>query len=263
MIIMEVTQAAQFIFTALFALIIYFSNPPKENHVAMGDYYYQSFDNNAAQQEYEQAYNESPTSYVSLLRMVRIHNDKGRIHLRKDSVSELEYKKAIEFADSLAHNYPDSAAAHFWYALAKGSLIPFVGVREKIAIGKDVKFHVQKSLECDSTFSYSYIIRAIFEREGAQLNWLEKGIVRVVFGEDLSGSLEASEQYLKTALRYDPSNSFAYYELFWTYKAMRNKSLAVSSLKEVIKHVPKNLREKQQQDEARLHLAELSLHTSD
>jgi hypothetical protein len=93
MIIMEVTQAAQFIFTALFALIIYFSNPPKENHVAMGDYYYQSFDNNAAQQEYEQAYNESPTSYASLLRMVRIHNDKGRIHLRKDSVSELEYKK--------------------------------------------------------------------------------------------------------------------------------------------------------------------------
>jgi len=260
---MELTQAAQFVFTALFALIVFFSNPPKENHITMGDYYYQVFDNKAAQQEYEQAYNESPTSYASLLRMVRIHNDNGRIHLHKDSVSELEYKKAIEFADSLAHNYPDSAAAHFWYALAKGSLIPFVGVREKIAIGKDVKLHIQKSLEYDSTFSYPYVIRAIFEREGAQLNWLEKGIVRVVFGENLSGSLEASEHYLKTALRYDSSNSFAYYELFWTYKAMGNKPLAISSLKEVIKRVPKNLREKQQQDEARLHLAELSLHTSD
>ncbi|MGD1045453.1 MAG: hypothetical protein ABR936_09030 [Bacteroidota bacterium] len=255
---MELTQAAQFLFTASFALIIYFSNPPKENHIAMGDYYYQAFDNNAAQQEYEQAYNESPTSYAALLRMVRIHNDNGRIHLHKDSVSELEYKKALEFANSLAHNYPDSAAAHFWYALAKGSLIPFVGVREKIDIGKDVRLHVQKSLERDSTFSYPYIIRAIFEREGAQLNWLEKGIVRAVFCEDLSGSLEASEQYLKTALRYDSSNSFAYYELFWTYKAMGNNSLAVSALEEVIKHTPKNLREKQQQDEARLHLAELS-----
>ncbi len=260
---MELTQAAQFIFTALFGLIIYFSNPPKENHIAMGDYYYQAFDNKSAQQEYEQAYNESPTSYACLLRMVRIHNDNGRIHLNKDSASELEYKKAIEFADSLAHNYPDSAAAHFWYALAKGSLIPFVGIREKISIGKDVKSHIQRSLECDSTFSYPYVVRAIFEREGSKLSWLEKGIVRVVFGEDLSGSLEASEHYLKTALRYDSSNSFAYYELFWTYKAMGNKSLAVSSLKEVIKHVPKNLREKQQQDEARLHLAELSLHTSD
>jgi len=258
MITMELTQAAQFLFAAFFALIIYFSNPPKENHIAMGDYYYQTFDNKAAQQEYEQAYIESPASYASLIRMVRIHNDNGRIHLHKDSVSEQEYKKAIEFAGTLAHNYPDSAAAHFWYALAKGSLIPFVSIREKIDIGKDVKWHVQKSLERDSTFSYPYVIRAIFEREGAQLSWLEKGIVRVVFGENLSGSLEASEQYLKTALRYDSSNSFAYYELFWTYRAMGNKSLAISSLQEVIKRTPKNLREKQQQDEAREHLAEFS-----
>ena len=260
---MELTQTAQIIFTTLFALIIICSHSLNEDHIARGDYYYQTFDNEAAQREYEQAYQESPLSYASLLRLVRIHNDNGRIHLHKDSLSELEYKKSLEFADILANNYPDSAAAHFWYALAKGSLIPFVGVREKIAIGKEVKLHIQRSLACDSTFSYPYVVRAIFEREGSKLSWLEKGIVRVVYGEDLSGSLEASEQYLKTALRYDSSNTFAYYELFWTYKAMGNKSLAVSSLQKVIHQVPKNLREKQQQDEARLHLAEMSLHTSD
>ena len=256
--IMDTTQVAQLIFTTFFALIIFFSHPSKENHISRGDYYYQMFDNEAAQREYEQAYQDSPMSYDTLLRLVRIHNDNGRIHLRKDSLSELEYKKAIEFADTLAHNYPDSAASHFWYALAKGSLIPFVGIQEKIAIGKEVKSHIQRSLECDSTFSYPYVVSAIFEREESKLSWLEKGIVRIVFGEDLSGSLEASEQYLKTALRYDSSNSFAYYELFWTYQAMGNKSLAASSLKEVLKRDPKSLREKQQQDEARLHLAELS-----
>jgi tetratricopeptide (TPR) repeat protein len=255
---MELTQTAQFIFTTLFALIIFFLHPLTESHIARGDFYYQTFDNEAALREYEQAYRESPSSYNSLLRLVRIHNDNGRIHLHKDSLSEVEYRKAIEFADSLAFYYPDSAATHFWYALAKGSLIPFVGVREKIAIGKEVKSHVQRSLECDSTYLYPYVIRAIFEREGAQLSWFEKEIVHIVFGEDLSGSLEASEHYLKTALRYDSSNSFAYYELFWTYKAMGNKTKAVSSLEEVIKCPPKNLREKQQQDEARLHLAEFT-----
>ena len=255
---MELTQITQFVFTALFALIVYFSNPPKEDHIAKGDYFYRTFDNESAQKEYELAYNESPASYASLLRMVRIHNDNGRNHLRKDSLSELEYKKAVEFADSLASNYPDSAAAQFWYALAKGSLIPFVGVREKIAIGKEVKLHIQKSLECDSSFSYPYVLRAIFEREYAQLSWLEKGFAHIIFGENLFGSLETSEQYLKTAIQYDTSNSFAYYELFWTYKAMGNLHKAVSSLKEVIKRVPKNLREKQQQDEAFEHLAELS-----
>ena len=82
--------------------------------------------------------------------------------------------------------------------------------------------------------------------------------MRLIFGEDLSGSLEASEHYLKSAIKYDSSNSFAYYELFWTYKAMGNKSLAIASLQEVMKRVPKNLREKQQQEEAQLHLSELT-----
>jgi hypothetical protein len=227
---MELTQTAQIVFTTLFALIVFFTHPPQENHIANGDYYYRAFDNESAQKEYELAYHDSPKSYACLLHLVRIHNDNGRIHLRKDSLSELEYKMAVVFADSLAYNYPDSAAAHFWYALAKGSLIPFVGVREKIAI----------------------------EREYAKLGWLEKGIVRVIFGEDLSGSLEASEEYLKTALRYDSSNSFANYELFWTYKAMGNLPKAKFSLQEVIKRIPKNLREKQQQDEALEYLAELS-----
>ena len=135
---MVLTQISQFIFTTLFALIIFFSNPPKENHIANGDYYYQAFDNESAQKEYQLAYYESLASYASLLRMVRIHNDNGRNHLHKDSLSVLEYKKAVVFADSLVYNYPDSAAAQFWYALAKGSLIPFVGIREKIALGKEV-----------------------------------------------------------------------------------------------------------------------------
>jgi tetratricopeptide (TPR) repeat protein len=121
-----------------------------------------------------------------------------------------------------------------------------------------VKLHIQKSLECDSLFSYPYVLSAIFEREGAKLSWLEKSIVRVIFGEDISGSLVASEYYLQTALRYDSSNSFAYYELFWTYKALGNLPKAKSSLQDVIRRIPKNLREKQQQDEAREHLAELS-----
>ncbi|MGD1046799.1 MAG: hypothetical protein ABR936_15945 [Bacteroidota bacterium] len=244
--------------TAYIALILFFINPPKENHVARGDEYYLALDNKHALSEYEQAYKESPTDYNSLLRMVRIYNDNGKIHLHKDKVSESEYRTAIMYADSLERYYPNSAETQFWIALAKGSLIPFVGVWEKIAIGKEVKKRVQNSLKLDSTFSYPYVIRAIFEREGAKLSWLEKGIVRVVFGENLAGTLEASEQNLKTALRYDPVNSFAYYELYLTYQAMGDAAQAAASLRRILLLQPKNLREKYQQEEARQHLSELS-----
>jgi tetratricopeptide (TPR) repeat protein len=245
-------------FTAYIALILFFAHPPNENHLARGDEYYLALDNNHALTEYEQAYKESPTDYTTLLRMVRIYNDNGKIHLWHDTVSESEYRTALMYADSLVHYYPDSAAAQFWNALAKGSLLPFVGVWKKIAIGKEVKQHVQKSLERDSTFSYPYVIRAIFEREGSKLSWFEKGIVRVVFGENLSGTLEASVQNLKLALRYDPANSFAYYELFLTYKAMGDTAQAAASLRRILEMQPKNLREKYQQDDARQQLSKLS-----
>jgi tetratricopeptide (TPR) repeat protein len=190
--------------------------------------------------------------------MVHIYNDNGKIHLSHDTVSESEYRTAVMYADSLAHYYPDSAATQFWNALAKGSLLPFVGVWKKISIGKEVKQHVQKSLERDSTFSYSYVIRAIFEREGSKLSWFEKGVVRVVFGEDVSGTLEASVRNLKLALHYDPANSFAYYELYLTYQAMGDTAQAVASLRRILEMQPKSFREKYQQDETRQQLAKLS-----
>ena len=240
------------------AFILFFAHPPGINHLERGDKYYLALDNSHALTEYEQAYKESPTDYAALIRMVRIYNDNGKIHLRHDTVSESEYRTALMYADSLEHYYPDSAATQFWNALAKGSLLPFVGVRKKISIGKEVKQHVQNSLKRDSTFSYPYVIRAIFEREGSKLSWFEKGIVRIVFGEDVSGTLDASVQNLKLALRYDPANSFAYYELYLTYKAMGDTAQAASSLRSILTMQPKNLREKSQQDDARKNLLELS-----
>ncbi|MCX6120294.1 MAG: hypothetical protein NTX44_01590 [Ignavibacteriales bacterium] len=245
-------------FTLYIALILFFAHPPGANHLARGDEYYLALDNKNALTEYGQAYKESPTDYTTLLRMVRIYNDNGKIHLWNDKVSESEYRTAVMYADSLAHYYPDSAETQFWNALAKGSLLPFIGVWKKIAMGKEVKQHVQKSLERDSTFSYPYVIRAIFEREGSKLSWIEKGIVRVVFGENLSGTLTASEQNLKTALHYDPANSYAYFELYLTYQAMGDTGQAASSLRHILAMQPKSLREKYQQDEARQHLLKLS-----
>ena len=244
--------------TAYIAFILFFADPPRENHIARGDEYYLALDNNHALIEYKQAYKESPTDYATLIRMVHIYNDNGKIHLRRDTVSESEYRTAVMYADSLAHYYPDSAATQFWNALAKGSLLPFVGVWKKIAIGKEVKQHVQKSLELDSTFSYPYVIRAIFEREGSKLSWFEKTVVRVVFGENVSGTLEASVQNLKLALRYDPANSFAYYELYLTYQSMGDTAQAAASLRRILEMPPKSLREKLQQEEAQQHLSKLS-----
>jgi tetratricopeptide (TPR) repeat protein len=228
-------------------------------HLVRGDRWYSAWDNDQALYEYQLAYKEAPRHYETLLRLVRLHNDIGILTLRIDKAkSEQQYRTALAYADTLYRLYPDSAASCFWIALAKGSVIPFVGIREKIRLGKEVRDHLRETLRHDSTFSYAYVAMAVFEREGAQLNWLERGIVRIIFGEDLSGTYQTAKQELYKALSFDPSNSFAYYELYWTYKAMGDAYHGADALKHVLTIVPKNLREKHQQDVARSELAMLT-----
>lgn len=248
----EVSRCMQVTAVLLFTFCVLMANPLRVDHLAKGDEYYRSFDNEHALAEYQLAYQEHAFRYETLLRLVRLHNDMGVIALYKDkAASEAQYRLALKYADTLKQEYPDSVAANFWFALAKGSLIPFVGVREKIQIGKEVRQSLHEAIKRDSTFAYPYIVLSIFEREGARLSWWEKGLARIIFGEDISGSLQTSEQCLQRALRFDPANSFAYYELYWTYKAMGDTTRGIDALKHVMTIPPRNLREKDQQEKSR------------
>jgi tetratricopeptide (TPR) repeat protein len=193
----------------------------------------------------------------TLIRLIRASGDLGWLHLRKDSSSQLNYLQAAAFAETLLTLEPAKAEAHFWFAMAKGSLIPFVSTSKKIHIGKDVRFHVEKTIDLDSAYSYAYIILAIFEREGAKLSWFERAIAWIVFGEDLYGSLSRSEELLFKALKYDNCSTYAYYELSRTYDTMGRKEDSITSLKRVIDLPVNSQREERQRQNAAKFLARL------
>ena len=68
----------QVIVSGMFVMVIMLSHSSKDNHLMKGDAFYQSCDNEQALKEYQLAYNDSPSDYNALLRIVRIHNDIGR-----------------------------------------------------------------------------------------------------------------------------------------------------------------------------------------
>ena len=140
------------------------------------------------------------------------------------------------------------------YALAYGSTMPFCSVTDKIKTGKLVRDHALRAIALDSSFAMPYVILGIFEREAAQLSWISKTLVRLVFGESIDGSLDKSEHLLRNALALDPANSYALYELHWTYKAMGDSAHAIEALRDVIQINPHNARETCQLDEARTEL---------
>jgi tetratricopeptide (TPR) repeat protein len=206
---------------------------------------------------YEEAYILAPQKTETLIRLARAYSDLGWLHWQKGASAESYYVRADAFADTLLQLNPNLPAAHFWCALTKGSLIPFRSTSEKIHIGKVVRFHAEKAIELDSTYSYAYIILAIFERELAKLSWFERTIARIVFGEDLHGSLTRSEELLFKALKYNSSSSFAYFELSLTYNAMERREDAIASLKKVIELPVTSQREERQRQNAAKFLARL------
>ena len=222
-----------------------------------GDNFYIRLETEEALRCYRQAYELSPNQSAILIRLVRAYGDLGWLHLRRDTSSESCYLHAVAFAESLLQLEPTKADAHFWFAMAKGSLIPFRGTSEKISIGKEVRIHAERAIELDSTYSYAYIILAIFERERAKLSWFERTIARIVFGEDVNGSLLLSEEYLSKALKCDRNSSYAYYELSRTYDAMGRKGDAVESLKRVLAMPVNSQREERQRQHAEKSLAHL------
>lgn len=222
-----------------------------------GDELYARLETEEALRWYHHAYDIAPRESKTLIRLVRAYGDLGWLHLRKDSSSQLNYLQAAAFAETLLTLEPAKAEAHFWFAMAKGSLIPFVSTSEKIHIGKDVRFHAEKAIELDSTYSYAYIILAIFEREMAKLSWFERAIARIVFGEALNGSLTRSEELLFKALKYDSGSSYACFELSLTYVAMGRKEDSIASLKKVIELPVNSQREERQRQIAEKFLARL------
>ncbi|MGA7160637.1 MAG: hypothetical protein WBZ48_06525 [Bacteroidota bacterium] len=214
-----------------------------------------------ARRFYDQAYLLSPQNNGTLLRLVRTYCDLGWLHLRTDTSSQMYYLHAAAYAETLLSLNPNMPAAHFWMALTQGSLIPFHTVSEKIKIGKEVRFHAEKAIELDSTFALAYVVLAVFERESSALSWFERTIARIIFGADIHGSLSRSQELLEKSIHYDPGNSYAFYEMYWTDMAMGKKDSAVESLKKVLSLPVESQREGEQHRLAQKYLAEFDVTT--
>ena len=224
---------------------------------ARGDTLYRSFDNEGALAQYQEAFKLAPKDYETLIRMTRIHNDIGRSMLRRNDSAKIWYEKGVQYAQHLVDLYPDSSKSHFWLAVARGSLVPFKGVREKLDIGKAVTRDARKAIELDPSYGPPYMVLGIIYREGARLKWYERVIANVVFGGSLPGTIEESENMLLRSIELDPQNIFAHYELSRTYGQMENMEKRKECLEKILVLTPRSAREKDEQERASRQLERL------
>ncbi len=218
-------------------------------HVERGDQLYHQFDNEGALREYAAAYDVNSEDFIVLARLIRIYNDQGRLKMDGENGGLEENQKAVEFAEKMYQLYPDRAETYFWLALAKGSMARFLGISDKAKIGKSVEEYALKAIDLDSTYSHAYMVLGIFYRMAGDLSWFEKLVAKTVFGTDFEGTYEQSVEMLEKAIRLDPANIYAYYELGRTFRSMERGEDAKGAFQAVLAMKAQSLREQKLQEE--------------
>ena len=151
--------------------------------------------------------------------------------------SQALYLQAIELSERLIVSYPDSARAHYGWALAAGDLALNLGGKDKVRLAKRIKEELDLSLTLDPCLVEAYRVRGVYYHELATLSRLLKLFARVLYGGLPEGSLEDAAADLERAIELDPLSAFSHYRLALTRYEQRDYDSALR-LCDALKSLP-------------------------
>jgi len=224
--------------------------------VAEGDSAYTRNDLAAARSRYEAAL-AAPDSFPALWRLARVESELGEDARGKEQQeligsSVLHARAAVRVA-------PDSALGHEWLAVTLGRKALKEGPKKKLALAREIKSEVDRALDLNPQSARAYHVRAIWNRELASLNFVERMAANTVLGGVPKGaSMENAVHDLERAVALDPGNINHHLELGRTWLQLDRKDDARRELERAVALAPgATARDPHYQQEARALLARL------
>lgn len=195
---------------------------------------------------YAMNYEEADSLYTSILgeypgnadanwRLARLYVSMGEA-LPPENTEERQpyYEKAVQHAEACIMNNDVIAEGHTWFAASLGVLADNVGPREKIKRANIIKSELDRALELNPEDDVALSILGSFNREIADMGWLEKVFAKTFLGSLPEGSQEEAEKMLKKAIAVNPRVIRHYHELGKLYRDMKRYPEAVAVLQEAL-----------------------------
>lgn len=150
------------------------------------------------------------------------------------SRAEGAYRRALSIAEEALEVDPTSAWAHVAKALSAGRIATLSSSnKESIERSRAVKEHVDQALEVDSTLGAAYHVRGRWHREVADLNFVQRMIVKAVYGGLPTASIEQAVQDFQRAIELE-TRSYHHLELGKTYRKMGRTEAAREQLQTAV-----------------------------
>jgi tetratricopeptide (TPR) repeat protein len=207
-----------------------------------------------AREAWTSGVDSDPEPPTLLCRLARVESEMAEETQRQLAMS------AVERARAAVKVAPDSADSHLWLAVALGRQALREGPRTRLALSREIKSEVDRTLVLNPSLGRAYHVRAIWNRSLATLNFFERGMAGAVLGGVPAGaSMDNAVRDLQRATELEPDNVNHHLELGRTYMMLKDSPAARRELERAVALPPvSSARDPRYQEEARSLLARLS-----
>lgn len=174
-----------------------------------------------------------------------------------DGAAKEHYREALRLAETALTVDASNAHAHLARAVAEGRLALGAGTQERVQRSRAVKTHADRAIEINPNLPGAFHVRGRWHREVADLNFLERTVVRTVYGGLPDASFEQAVRDFERALELE-NVRFHHLELAKTYLKMDRPADARTHLQTVIDLPAREPFAQQYKEEAQELLNELS-----
>lgn len=139
-------------------------------------------------------------------------------------------RQALAVAEKALAADPENGWAHVAKAVAAGRVAKETSSNKKsIQLSRDVKQHADRAIELDSTLGAAYHVRARWHREVSDLNFVQRMVVKTVYGGLPEASLEQAVADFRTAIELE-RRAYHHLEIGKTYEKMGRTEAAREAL---------------------------------
>lgn len=150
-----------------------------------------------------------------------------------EQAAEQHFREALKLAEAALTVDASDAHAHLARAVAEGRLALNAGTQERVQRSRAVKNHTDRAIELDSTLPGAFHVRGRWNREVADMNLIERAVVRTVYGGLPEASFEQAVRDFERAIELE-NVRFHHLELAKTYLKMERPDDAQAQLERVL-----------------------------
>lgn len=140
-------------------------------------------------------------------------------------------EKALACAKRAVQADPQSATAHLCVVVGCANFFPFVDTRTKVVFSRLIKSESEQAIALDPDQDVAYYMLGRWNFGVVNMNFLERGFVKLVYGGLPTASNDEAVKDLKHAIELAPNRIIHHAELAKVYAATGRTSLARQELK--------------------------------